>query len=428
MVDKRPQVIVRCAGVADVREAVAFARERGLPLAVRGGGHNAAGAAVCDDGVMVDLSLMRSVRVDPGIGAVRAEGGVTIGDLDHETQPFGLAVPMGVVTETGIAGLTLGGGYGWLRRKHGLSCDALVSADVVTADGELVTARAGEHPELLWALKGGGGNFGVVTSLEYQAFPVGPEVYFAFVVHAGADAPEALRSYRGWALGAADEVSSFAILWHAPELEQIPAEHHGRPIVLFLAMHCGSPDEGQAALQPLRDLGRPIADLSGVMPYLEVQRFFDEDYPAHTMRYYWTSTYLRELSDPAIAVLIELNEASPTPESTLDVWQLGGRFARVPSSDTAFGDRSAPFHIGIEANWEHPADDERAIAWARKAVRDLAPFATGAQYLNFPGADESPEQSVRGAFGDNLARLVAVKRRYDPDNLFRLNSNIDPSW
>ncbi|HYO19848.1 MAG TPA: FAD-binding oxidoreductase [Dermatophilaceae bacterium] len=268
---------------------VAFAREQRLDIAVRGGGHNVAGSAVCDGGMVIDLSLMRAVRVDPATRTVRAQAGVTIGDLDQETQAFGLAVPMGVVSETGIAGLTLGGGLGWLRRKHGLSCDALISADVVTAEGEVLTASASNHAELLWALRGGGGNFGVVTALEYQAVPVGPQVFFAFLVHAGSDARAALRDFREWAASAPDEVSSFAILWHAPAIEEIPAEHHGRPIVVYLAMHCGTPDDGQQALQPLRDLGKPIADLSSTMSYLDVQRFFDEDYPAHTMRYCWKS-------------------------------------------------------------------------------------------------------------------------------------------
>ena len=304
MVDKRPRLIVQCVGVADVRAAVAFGREHGLPIAVRGGGHNVAGDAVCDGGLVVDLSSMRGVRVDASSGTVRAEGGVTIGDLDRETQAFGLAVPMGVVTETGIAGLTLGGGFGWMRRKHGLSCDALRSADVVTADGQVLTTSATEHPDLLWALKGAGGNFGVVTSLEYQAVPVGPDVYFAFVVHAGTDARDALTAYRSWAATAPEEVSSFAILWHAPELDEIPAEHHGLPIVVYLAMHCGSPAEGEAALQPLRELGQPIADLSDTMAYLDVQRFFDEDYPAHTMRYYWKSRYLAQLPDEAIERMV----------------------------------------------------------------------------------------------------------------------------
>ncbi|MBA9002973.1 FAD-binding oxidoreductase [Thermomonospora cellulosilytica] len=425
MIDRRPAALVRCAGTSDVIEAVRYARARGLMVAVRGGGHNVSGTAVCDDGLVVDLTPMRGVRVDPAAGTVRAAGGVTIGDLDSETQAFGLAVPMGVVTETGIAGLTLGGGLGWLRRKYGLSCDNLISADVVTADGRVVVAES--DPDLLWALKGGGGNFGVVTSFEFRAYPVGPDVFFAQVIHAGTDARSVLRAYREWAAAAPDEISSFAILWHAPEDESIPAEHHGTPIVVFAAMHSGTPEEGEAALQPLRDIGTPIADLSAATSYLEAQRFFDEDYPAHVMRYYWKSRYLTGLPDDLIDVLVELNEGSPSPHSTLDVWQLGGAFARPGTRDTAFGDRSAPFMLGIESNWENPADDEACIAWARRVHTTLGPFSTGAEYLNFPGLYEDSDRTVRDTFGPNLDRLAVVKRRYDPDNVFRLTHNIRPS-
>ncbi len=426
MVDKRPALIARCAGVADVITAVGFARDRGWPVAVRGGGHNVAGNSVCDGGLVIDLSLMNSVRVDPGSRTVRAEGGVTIGELDHETQAFGLAVPMGVVTATGIAGLTLGGGLGWLRRKHGLSSDNLISVDVVIADGRLITASDEQNRDLFWGVQGGGGNFGVVTSFEYRAHPVGPDVFLAFVVHAGADAHEALRFYREWAITAPDEVSSFAILWHGPEIEEIPAEYQHAPIAVYLAVHCGETARAQQDLQPLRDFGSPIADLSDTLPYLDMQRFFDADYPAHDMRYYWKSHYLAALPDDAIAALVDLNERSPSPHSTLDIWQLGGAFSRPGTLDTAFGDRSAPFLLGIESNWERPEDDDAAVEWGRAVFRALEPFATGAEYMNFPGLYEDNDGMVRGTFGANLDRLVALKQRYDPTNLFRLNHNIRP--
>jgi FAD/FMN-containing dehydrogenase len=429
MVDKYPALIVQCAGVADVVRSVNFAREHELLVAVRGGGHNAAGNAVCDNGLVIDLSLMKSVRVDPLAQTVRAEGGVTIGELDHESQLFGLAVPMGVVTETGIAGLTLAGGIGWLRRIYGLSCDNLISADVVTADGQLVTASSENNPDLLWALQGGGGNFGVVTSFEFRAYPVGPSVFFAFVIHpgTGTDARAALHFYREWSEAAHDEISSFAILWHAPEIEEIPAEHHGAPIVVYLAMYAGDAAEGEAALRSLRDYGSPIADLSEVASYLEVQRFFDADYPAHEMRYYWKSRYLNELSAEAMEALIRFNEASPSDHSTLDVWQLGGAFSRVQPQHTAFGDRSAPYLIGIEANWESPANDAACIEWGREVFRGLEPFSSDREYFNFPGLYEEGVQSVRDTFGANLGRLQSVKRKYDPDNFFRLNHNIPPA-
>ncbi|GAA4635822.1 hypothetical protein GCM10023196_083010 [Actinoallomurus vinaceus] len=333
---------------------------------------------------------------------------------------------MGVVTQTGIAGLTLGGGLGWLRRKYGLSCDSLISVDLVTAAGEVVTAGTEHDQDLLWAVRGGGGNFGVVTSFEFRAYPVGPDVYFAQVLHAGADARAVLRSYGEWAVTAPDEISSFAILWHAPEIEEIPAEHHGTPIVVFVAMHSGDAARGEAELRPLRDIGSPIADLSGVQPYLDVQRFFDEDYPAHTMRYYWKSRYLTGLPDELIDMLVKRNEISPSPHCTLDVWQLGGMLSRPGARDTAFGDRSAPFLLGIEANWESPRDDEACVEWARGVYAALAPFSTGAEYLNFPGAYEEHDRMMRTTFGDNLDRLAALKRQYDPDNLFRLNQNVRP--
>jgi len=429
MVDRHPALIVQCAEVADVVTAVSFAREHDLLVAVRGGGHNAAGNAVCDDGLVVDLSLMKGVRVDPLAQTVRAEGGVTIGELDQATQAVGLAVPMGVVTETGIAGLTLAGGIGWLRRKYGLSCDNLVSADVVTANGEIVTASIENNPDLFWALQGGGGNFGVVTSFQFRAHPVGPEVFFAFVVHPGTglDAHAALQFYDEWNQAASDDISSFAILWHAPEIEEIPAEQHGAPIVVYLAMYAGDAGEGEAALQSLRDYGSPIADLSGVTPYLDVQRFFDADYPAHEMRYYWKSRYLNEMSSEAMDVLIRLNEASPSHHSTLDVWQLGGALSRVPPQNTAFGERTAPYLIGIESNWESPEDDAACIEWGREVFRTLEPFSSDREYFNFPGLYEDGDQSVRNTFGANLERLQSVKRKYDPNNLFQLNHNIPPA-
>ncbi|MEX2587347.1 MAG: FAD-binding oxidoreductase [Actinomycetota bacterium] len=424
MIDKHPALIVRCCGTADVIHTVEFAQEHDALLAVRGGGHNVAGTAVCDGGVVIDLSMHKGVRVDPASRTVRAAGGVTIGELDRETQAFELAVPMGVVSETGVAGLTLGGGLGWLRRKYGLSSDNLISADVVTADGELIRADSQSHPDLYWALQGGGGNFGVVTSFEYRAHPVGPEVYFAVVLHSGAGARQGLRFYREWAAAAPDEITSFAILWHGPEIPEIPAEHHGAPMLALLAMYSGAPEEGEKALSSLRRFGSPVADLSGTMPYLEVQQFFDEDYPARLKRYYWKSRFLKELTDEGIDALVRLNEEAPSPESSIDVWQLGGASARRGAQETAFGDRSAPFMLGIEANWKDERTDQANIGWARQVHEAAQSFAAAGEYLNFPGFYEQAEHTIRETFGDNLDRISQIKKHYDPQNRFRLNANI----
>ena len=426
MIDRRPAMIVRCAGVDDVVAGVGYARDHGLPLAVRGGGHNVAGNAVWDDALVVDLSQMRDVHVDAQRRRVRAAGGATIGDVDKATQQAGLAVPLGLVSETGIAGLTLGGGVGWLRRAYGMASDNVVAAEVVTASGEVVRASEDENADLLWGLRGGGGNFGVVTSFEYRAYPLGPDVYFALVFYPWKDAGSALRWFRQWASDTPDEVSAFAIVWHGPELDEVPAEYHHEPVVTFAAMYAGSASEGERVLAPLRTFGNPIADLSDTMPYVEVQQLFDEDYPAHDMRYYWKSLYLAGLDDEAIDAVAELNLASPSPHSTLDLWQLGGAIARVGDDETPLGDRSAQYMLGIEANWQDPADDEANIAWARTVFDTMRPYSTGGVYMNFPGFYEDAENTMRTTFGANYERLAALKKTYDPANLFRLNQNIKP--
>ena len=427
MVDRRPAVVAECATSADVSEVLAWARERDLPVSVRGGGHNAAGVAVVDRGVVVDLSPMKTVEVDTSVSPARAYvgGGVTIGELDAATQEHGLAVPLGVVTETGIAGLTLGGGYGWLRRRYGLSCDNLVGAEVVLADGSVVTASESENADLLWGLRGGGGNYGVVTRFEMLAHPVGPQVHLAVVMHAGADATEGLRFYREWTDAAPDEISTIAVLWHAPEMEEIPAEHHGAPLLTFVGVHSGSPEEGAAALASLQQWGSPIADLSGPAPWLEVQRFFDEDYPKWVRRYYWTSSFVTGLPDDLVARLVRLNEEMPSHHSTIDIWQGGGAPSRVAADATAFGSRSAAFMLGIEANWDDAADDRANIDWAHRVVTESEPWATGGRYANFPGLYEKEHDA--DFFGGNAQRARELKARYDPDNVFDRNHNVAPA-
>lgn len=426
MIDRRPALIVRAASVADVINSVDFARKNDLLLAVRGGGHNVAGTGTVEGGLLVDLSRMKGIRVDPGRRTVHAEGGVTIGELDRKTQAFGLATPMGVVSETGIAGLTLGGGMGWLRRKHGLSSDNLLSVDVVTADGRFLTASEEENRELFWGIRGGGGNFGVVTRFEYRLHPVGPEVMFAFVFYPGERAGEVLRFVDEYVAHAPEEVSPLAFLGRLPYDETFPRRSHGEPFVAVAAMYAGEVGEGEEALAPLREITEPIVDFSGPMPYVEAQKVLDEDYPSGG-RYYWKSQNINGLGDEVIERLISHAEAAPSGHSTIDVWYGGGAMARVGADETAFGDRSAPILLGIEANWAEPRDDEANLAWARGVVSDVRRFSDGGAYLNFPGFLEEGQKLMSDAYGENYDRLVALKNEYDPTNVFRLNQNIEPT-
>jgi FAD/FMN-containing dehydrogenase len=427
VIDRRPALIARCAAVEDVVLAVNFARENDLLLAVRGGGHNVAGTASAEGGLVVDLSSMKDIEVDPERRTVRAGAGVTIGELDEETQQHGLATPMGVVSETGIAGLTLNGGIGHLRRKHGLSSDNLLSVDVVTADGRSLRASAEENADLFWAIRGGGGNFGVVTSFEYRLHPVGPEVMCAFVFYPGDRAREVLRSAEEYMAEAPDELSPLSFLGRVPSVEEFPEEWHGEQFVAILAVHAGSVEEGEEALKPLRELADPIVDFSGPMPYAEIQKLLDEDYP-DGWRYYWKSLNVDGLGDGVIEALIEHAEAAPSDHSTIDVWFQGGVMGCVGADESAFGDRSAPILLGIEANWaEEPHEDEANIAWARSCYTDMRRFSGGGVYLNFPGFLEEGQGLMRDAYGGNYERLVTLKSQYDPANLFRLNQNIKPT-
>jgi FAD/FMN-containing dehydrogenase len=426
LIDKHPALIVRCAGVGDVIDSVNFARENDLLVAVRGGGHSVAGNAVCDGGLVIDLSPMKGIRVDPERRSVRAESGSTLGDLDRETQVFGLATPMGVVSETGIAGLTLGGGIGWLRRKHGLSSDNLLSVDVVSADGRFLTASETENADLFWGIRGGGGNFGVVTSFEYRLHPVGPEVMFCFVLYPGERTKEVLSFCQQYVAEDPEEVSPLAMVGRVPAVEMFPERWHGEPMVAVAAMHTGEAEEGERVLRPLRELGGAIADLSARMPYTVAQSLFDEDYP-DSWRYYWKSQNISGLNDEVIEHLLTHAEAAPSDHSTVDVWYQGGAMSRIQASETAFGDRSAPVWVGVEANWEDAQDDEANIAWVRECVADMRRFSGGGAYLNFAGFLEEGDRLIREAFGENHKHLVELKNTYDPTNLFRLNQNIKPT-
>ncbi|MBM2812632.1 MAG: linked oxidase domain protein [Chloroflexi bacterium] len=415
-VAKRPALIVKCSGVADVIDAVKFAKASDLGVSVRGGGHHVAGAALIEGGLVIDLSPMRSVRVDLESRTVRAEGGALLGDVDRETQAFGLAVPLGLFSDTGIAGLTLAGGYGWLRRKYGLSCDNLISADVVTAEGRLVKASATENADLFWALRGGGWDLGVVTSFEFRAYLVSAEMFFVFVTYPVADTRSVLAGFHRFMETAPREASPIAVVWTLPASEPYPEEVWGQSFVGIAGPYDAPPSEGEPAMQPLRELGTPLLDMSGAMPYTMIQRLFDEEYPKGR-RYYWKSTYLRDLDEAAISELSKIGGQRPSPLTSLDVWPLGGAVSDVRSGDSVVGHRDAKYLIGLESNWEDAAQDAANIAWARDGQAALAPHSTGGSYLNFE--DLSETNVVAASHGPSLARLIEVKRKYDANNLFR---------
>jgi FAD/FMN-containing dehydrogenase len=424
-IDRRPACIARCTGVADVVAAVRFARERDLRVAVRSGGHGVGGQALCDGGLVIDLSPMKGVRVDSVARTARAEAGVLWGELDRETQLFGLATVGGIVTHTGIAGLTLGGGIGWLMRKYGATVDNLVAADVVTAEGKLVSASEEENPDLFWGIRGGGGNFGIVTSFVYRLHPVGPNVLAGPIFHALADAPGVLRFYREFVADAPDDLTTIFNLRIAPPLPFLPQDVHGKPIVMVGACYAGSPEDGAEVVRPLKQFGRPIVDLLESKPYTALQSMFDPSVP-HGWHYYWKSVELPPLTDSAIETLVEQASAQTSPKSYCIVFQLGGALGRVGEGETAFSQRGAAHNVNINAVWtEDDPEADHHIGWARGFFDAMQPHAADRVYLNFLG-DEGADR-VRQAYGTGIyERLVQLKRAYDPTNFFRLNQNIAP--
>jgi FAD/FMN-containing dehydrogenase len=428
MIDRRPAVIVRCRNTADVVTAVGFAREHGLPASVRGGGHNVAGHAVAEAGVMIDLSLMTGVRVDPDLRRAWVEGGATWGVVDAATQAFGLATPGGLISETGVGGLTLNGGIGWLRSRYGLSIDSLVGADVVTADGRVVHTSVDENPDLLWALRGGGGNFGVVTGFEFALHPVGPTVMFCapiYPIEAGAGP---IRAWRDFLADKHDRVGSIVEFSTIPESSDYPEAAWGRRVYTIAAVYAGDAAEGEALLQPLRELAEPVVDFSGQMAYVDVQRLFDAITPFGRHRCYWKSRYLDGLGDDVIDLIVEANRQPPSPGTLSSIWNFGGATAAVPADATAFGDRSMPWMVSFDSIWDIADQDEANIAWTRDRWEHLRPYARQDRiYLNFPGHGEDGEDLTRRSFGANYGRLAAIKKRYDPFNMFRFNQNITPA-
>ncbi len=413
-IDRRPGVIARCATPSDVMRAVTFARANDVPVSVRGGGHNVAGRAVCDAGVMIDLSNMRSIRVDPTKKRVRAEAGLTYRQFDHETCAFGLATTGGTVSATGIAGLTLGGGIGWLMRMHGLACDNLLSADVVTADSRLLHASAEENPDLFWGLRGGGGNFGIVTSFEYQLHQQGP-LLAGMLVHPVTRARDLLRFHRDTMASAPDEVIAFAGLLCGPD---------GQPIAVQLPAYVGHLDRAEKALQPMRSFGPPVADMVAPMPYTQLQQMLDPGMPAG-LNNYWASNFLKTLTDEAIDILVAGFAEAPTPLCLLLLEPLGGAVRRVSQNDSAFTLRDGDYNLAIVGRWADPADGEKTIAWTKRINRQLAPYSAESIYVNYA----TEEDGARGAaiYGAHYKRLVDLKRRYDAHNMFRLNVNVKPA-
>jgi FAD/FMN-containing dehydrogenase len=423
MIDRRPGLIVRCRGVADIMRAVRFARDHALLVAVRGGGHNIGGSAVCDGGLVIDLSAMTSVRVDPAMRRAWVEPGAILGEVDRETQEFGLAVPTGINSTTGIAGLTLGGGFGWITRKFGLTVDNLLSADVVTADGTLRHADAETHVDLFWALRGGGGNFGVVTGFEFQLHPLGPQVMSGLVVHPLDAADGLLREYRALLATAPDELTCWAVMRKAPPLPFLPAEWHGREVLIFAMCHTGEAAEAERDMAGLRALGRPIADVVGPHAFTGWQAAFDPLLTAGA-RNYWKSHDFAELSDTTIGILVDAARRLPGPECEIFVFHVGGAAGRVPPEATAFPQRRAHFGMNVHTRWRDPAMDGACVEWAKQVFAAAAPQALGTAYVNFMPSDEAAR--VEGIYGASYRRLAEIKRRYDPANMFRMNQNIQP--
>jgi FAD/FMN-containing dehydrogenase len=424
MIERRPGLVVRCSSAADVSHVVRFARRHDLLVAVRGGGHNIAGNALCDGGVMIDLSPLKSVEVDPVGRTARVGGGATLADMDRACQTHALATPLGVNSTTGIAGLTLGGGFGWLSRRFGLTIDNLISAEVVLANGNVVRASAQDSPDLFWAIRGGGGNFGVVTSFEFRLHPVGPEVLSGMVIHPLDAARGTLRFLRDFLPTTPEEFVCWFVMRKAPPLPFLPPEWHGKEI-LALAMCYSGPDlrEGERITAPLRQFGKPIADVVAPHPYTVWQTILD---PLLTpgARNYWKSHDFADVSDGLIDVLIDAARRLPDPSCELAFAQLGGAVTRVANDATAYSHRDGQFVLNVHGRWEDPAKDAECIGWARDLFKAAAPFATGAVYVNFLTQDEGDR--VRAAYGRNYDRLGAIKNRYDPRNLFRVNQNIRP--
>jgi len=423
MIDKRPGMIVRCAGPADVRSAVDFARENGLALAVRGGGHNIAGSALVNDGLVIDLSPMRSVQVAPHTRRAWVEGGALLRDVDHEAQAYGLATPLGINSTTGVAGLTLGGGFGWLTRKYGMAVDNLLAADIVIASGERLHIDSDNHPDLFWAIRGGGGNFGVVTNFEFALHPVGPTVTGGLIVFPFAQAGSVLRKYRDYAERMGEDISLWGVLRGAPPLPFLPAEVHGTGIVALVFFSPSPQDQVQGAIDAVRAFGTPLGEHVGPVPYTAWQQVFDPLLVAPA-RNYWKSHNFNTLSDAAIDVVVDYAGRLPSADSEIFLGLIGGAANTHAPDETAYPHRAALYAMNVHTRWQEPSQDAACLAWAREFFHAAAPHAAGGVYINFLNEDEVDR--IADAYGPNYQRLKQIKAKYDPDNLFRANQNIRP--
>jgi FAD/FMN-containing dehydrogenase len=426
MINRKPALIARCVGAADVIEAVRFARRNDLYVSIRGGGHHVSGNSVCDGGMVIDLSAMNSVYVDPHKSTARVQAGAKLIDIDHETQAYGLVTPLGVVSDTGVAGLTLHGGMGWLMRRYGLSLDNILSLDVVTADGKLVRASQDENPDLFWAIRGGGGNFGVVTSFEFKLYPISSQVWFLLAIYPPEVATKGLAYMRDNMPKMPDELSLISVFWNAPDAEFIPEEYRGQPIFVMAGCYSGPLEKGEKVIAPFRNLGKPVADLSGPMPFHEIQKILDVNFP-NGRQYYWKSAYLNELNDEAIKMLVNYAKNRPSPFTTLNVWALGGQISKIDPASTAFYQRNWPYLISMESSWDNPEDSEKNVSWTRKVYADVNSKLDAGLYLNFPGFVEEGEDLMAKTFGPNYKRLKDIKSKYDPENFFCGALNIKPN-
>ncbi len=421
MIDRRPAVVVQCADAGDVAEAIAFGRQNGLEISIRGGGHNIAGHAVCDGGLMLDLTSMKTVRVEPAMRRAYVEPGVTLAEFDRAVQTNGLATPVGINSTTGIAGLTLGGGFGWLTRQYGLTIDNLVSADVVTADGTKLRASETSNPDLFWGIRGGGGNFGVVTQFEYQLHPVGPEILAGLIVFPFHQARKVLSQYREFLRSAPEELVVWVVMRKAPPLPFLPQEIHGKEVVVLAVFYNGEIAKGNTLIQPLRRFGDVLGEHVGAQPYTQWQQAFD---PLLTpgARNYWKSHNFTEISDGAIHTMIDYAGKLPSPQCEIFMGLIAGAANRVPSDAMAYSSRDAKFVLNVHGRWDNPAEDEKCIGWSRAFFQAAAPYASAGAYVNFMTAEEGGR--VAEAYGANYARLLEIKRRYDPENIFHRNQNI----